>query len=1236
MGRVQWNKIWPVFFLVFLSVGLFLKNLHPGQYLLGWDSTTPELNFSLNFSRIIFGVWQEYRGLGTLDGMAHTANIVHWLVTFLLSKVLPVTSVRYIFQLFAHFIGGVGAYFLLRDWITPYLHQKKRAPIFPQLLSLLGSAFYLPNFYTIQMFYLPLELFSVHYALFPWGLWSLLRYFHSGQRSALLVLLGINVLGISQAHVPTVVIPYAVVLVIFSLHFLLTGQKTKDSVFRVVLAGLIVFAANALWVLPYLYSVPTKSAEISWSKQNRLGTAGIFSRNYARSDLYSVTTLGGFNLDYNDWDLESKEFVSVMAPWQEWYRSPMYVALALIFFGLSVWGVVAAFQLAAREKETVWWPYLLAWFVALMMVGTKIPLIGAASAALRHQFPLFGQIFRFTFTKFSIFYVLFQSLFVVVGAYFLLRLLSRRRWLLPKWWLQRLVLVLLIVGTVVLARPAFQGHFFYRSLFVTVPEEYFSLFVYLENNLPSARLVDFPINSLWGWLTNTREWGYRGSGFTWQAIRQPVVNRSFDPWSKTNETLFLQLNHALYSQDTERFMNTLRKFHANYLLMDRSIFHPGNYDEALFYQETDAFFTQIPEIRETQRFGQLALYGVAGVGGKELVAPAVAIGVANYPASYTTKDAVFHLYGPYFADGDGLEFPFADLQQENLSEPRLENESLILSFAGSGRRLSFPAFSETQPVVSAVISQHKNALPLTLPRVTLTVAMQVPEVRLQSGVVSARQTAWDLSLPNQGRDYFVSVNNWVTKTGLFGSELPTKQHISLSTRTDNSLLAFDSEVTTVRDITETYRQQAGEACVVNKGPFTKFVSLPIPTPTSVGLSEAEPALLAMVADYQVLGDGVANVCIRDLTTGLCINETLERLASSREGWQTISTAVPLQPDGSYAVDLLGCEYQAGAWQQFTYDAVWFQYYPFAGERTIPTRAVFQQFDQDLARVSDREVFQTETVISIPLGKEAEFVINHDGQKQRLVDTATNCAVGEKGGIEKRVLADGVEYLAADGAVICDMYLLPEIDESLQYLFHAGGENSTGSGLKLFLLNPSNKRFDLETVSGTGQFEWWQTVYPTTNRYFPDEGFFTLSVNGETFGREQNRTLLKTVEFYPLPLDWLTQVMTGDVDQATRHFETVILSQRQWNPTFYTVRVRVQSEQGLLVLPQSFDKGWVALTAFRQPQHTLYNGWANAWLLPSGEYRVVLLYWPQLLSFLGYGLLIGAAVWLLKQRFSMLH
>jgi ABC-type transport system involved in multi-copper enzyme maturation permease subunit len=77
----------------------------------------------------------------------------------------------------------------------------------------------------------------------------------------------VNILGVSQAHVPTIFIPYAGTLGLFLLTHLFTKSQAKLQ--KVLIAGLILIAANAFWVLPYGYSAIHKSAEISAAKQNR-------------------------------------------------------------------------------------------------------------------------------------------------------------------------------------------------------------------------------------------------------------------------------------------------------------------------------------------------------------------------------------------------------------------------------------------------------------------------------------------------------------------------------------------------------------------------------------------------------------------------------------------------------------------------------------------------------------------------------------------------------------------------------------------------------------------------------------------------------------------------------------------------------------------------------------------------------------------------------------------------------
>src|SRR3989344_5812707 len=100
--------------LVIAEIILFFTNYKPETFLVGWDNVYPELNFGENITRGLFSVWQQYRGLGVVDGMAHAALLPHTLAVWLLSLVFPLNTLRYIVQFSLHFLGGLGTFLLLR------------------------------------------------------------------------------------------------------------------------------------------------------------------------------------------------------------------------------------------------------------------------------------------------------------------------------------------------------------------------------------------------------------------------------------------------------------------------------------------------------------------------------------------------------------------------------------------------------------------------------------------------------------------------------------------------------------------------------------------------------------------------------------------------------------------------------------------------------------------------------------------------------------------------------------------------------------------------------------------------------------------------------------------------------------------------------------------------------------------------------------------------------------------
>ena len=177
--------------LVLLEAILFILNFKAGSYLVGWDNIMPEFNIPLNFERAIFAVWQEYRGLGVIDGLAHAANFMHTLYIWIFSIFLPQEILRFFYIHLTHLLGGI-FFFLLIDKL---IKNKK--------ISFLGGLFYMLNIGVLQMYFAPLEAFATHFVALP--LLSLLTINALQKRSPknlLLLFLG-ALLASPQSFVPT-------------------------------------------------------------------------------------------------------------------------------------------------------------------------------------------------------------------------------------------------------------------------------------------------------------------------------------------------------------------------------------------------------------------------------------------------------------------------------------------------------------------------------------------------------------------------------------------------------------------------------------------------------------------------------------------------------------------------------------------------------------------------------------------------------------------------------------------------------------------------------------------------------------------------------------------------------------------------------------------------------------------------------------------------------------------------
>jgi len=636
-----WKKYWPIGVMLLVEIGLWLTNYRQGAFLIGWDNLFPEFNFGLAIKRDLSAIWQEYRGLGLLDGMSHTANLPQDVIRWLLAVFLPTNLVRWVYILGLHFLGGWGMYWLIKNLAL------KRKQENSQWLAFVGALFYQYNLGIVQTFFLPFEVFIVHYAFLPWLVYALWKYLDGGKRKHLLQFLMFSILSISQAHVPTLFIVYAGVC--FLIWITKIFRATSKHLIRKrgwwLLA--IAFLVNAFWGLPFAYATVKNSAVISRAKVNQMSTEDIFYRNAKYGDFEDVALLKGFSLDFQHLDYKSGETHLMMWPWLEHFDRVEINILAWAWFGLVILGCWVVIK---REKRLM--PVVVLFIALFMLMGTDVWGLKLVTQALQ-KLPLFKQVFRFTFTKFSTAYILIYVLLLCLGLSQLIE------WLKGNKFIKVGIVTATVTCLMIYAWPSFQGHFFYENLAVEIPDEYFKLFSYLQAQDNNERLVVLPEPWYWAW-TQTN-WGTINSGFIWYGIPQSLVDVAFTPWSDKNENLYWQLEQAVYSEDASLLKGVLNKYDVAWILLDGHVdLSPAS---RMFDEAYEDLLISVPNINLVWSDNELKLYKInRDITLDQFVTIKVDLPTAAPEYEYDNWDQAYVDWGDYVSVDNGEVFyPFRSL-----------------------------------------------------------------------------------------------------------------------------------------------------------------------------------------------------------------------------------------------------------------------------------------------------------------------------------------------------------------------------------------------------------------------------------------------------------------------------------------------------------------------------------------------------------------------------------------------
>jgi len=629
-------------FLIILLVGfLAFKNYVPGTFLSGWDTLHPEFNFHLYLERIWSGVWQEHQGVGAVAAQSHAGELTRIVFPYLLSLILPLGLVRYSFIFLTLAVGGLGIYCLAKYILSISLEKSVKPAAF------LASVFYVFNLATLQQFYNPLEMFTVHFATLPWLFLLAIKYLREGKKKNILWFSVVTILASSISHTATLFYVYFGLLLLYILTAAILA-KGRGKLKRGINLILLTLSLNIFWLAPNIYYVIKESSTVSNSQINSTFSSEAFLQSRAFGNIKDLGLLKNFPFNWREYNFGSGSFEDQMSPWISHLKEPWVVNIGYLITSFATLGIVVA--LFRKSKYAL--SFLPILIISIVFWINENPPFTELFSFLRQNIPLFAESLRFPFTKFSILLTTSLSVFLAFSSQLVLRIFAKIK--------MGFVFVLLFVtASVYFMLPIFKGGLIDSSMRVKIPTEYFQMFDWFNSQDHNARVAKLPIQSFWGW--DYHLWGYQGAGFTWFGIPQPTLNREFDRWGLYNEDFYYQASGALYSGNTEAFYNVLKKYQVKYLLLDESIINAGGKPDILYISQIKNMIANLSgDIHEVARFNFLTVYETNfDIGDKYISAPREYSAVST-DMTYAKVDPIYATYGDY-VDSHGTSFPFVNL-----------------------------------------------------------------------------------------------------------------------------------------------------------------------------------------------------------------------------------------------------------------------------------------------------------------------------------------------------------------------------------------------------------------------------------------------------------------------------------------------------------------------------------------------------------------------------------------------
>ena len=212
-----------------------------------------------------------------------------------------------------------------------------------------------------------------------------------------------------------------------------------------------------------------------------------------------------------------------------------------------------------------------------------------------------------------------------------------------------------------------------------------------------------------------------------------------------------------------------------------------------------------------------------------------------------------------------------------------------------------------------------------------------------------------------------------------------------------------------------------------------------------------------------------------------------------------------------------------------------------------------------------------------------------------------------------------------------------LSQNISYLLKTMSINNQGLPLSFYIVDETKKQSYLEDRLNN------PVDYFILQPRFKSGLGYTFAFQNKSFKNLQASNNLEELSLYLFPYQALKEMkfVRKDFDKL----ETIFSDNFEANKlNYFTYKVvfnkETMKQSNNLILSQSYSPGWVAFSNGKLLNHVLVNNWANGWKLVDSDQWLVnsekksivtIIFWPQFLEFLGFGLMIVAFIFVIKYK-----